>query len=413
VKFHDGPSVVLAAYDTSGPEEAPAGEAQRVGVIRIITLIAVIISALYIVGYAMMGWWALVAYSAPFPIIYALTHWWCIRGKSRLAGVVLIGAGIIQLCGVSTLFLAPLGGTQIFIALLPIFALVTLSPRDRNWARAYIFIAGGFLVWIEFARDTYVPPYDVGMNADLIPTMRALAMTITVAMIVGVFNHYLKDLKVARKKLRYAHEQSESLILNILPASIAKRLKRHEVTIADDYDDASVLFADLVGFTALSAKQTASETVTMLNAIVSAFDVAVVAHGVEKIKTIGDAYMAAAGVPTHRPDHAVQMLYLALAMQSLLEVHNARTGHALELRIGVNSGPVTAGVIGARKFSYDLWGNTVNVASRMESTGIPGRIQVSEPIARATKDHFTFEDRGLIEVKGKGKVHTFLLVPPE
>ncbi|MDP6943454.1 MAG: adenylate/guanylate cyclase domain-containing protein [Myxococcota bacterium] len=228
-----------------------------------------------------------------------------------------------------------------------------------------------------------------------------------------IFNAFLGDLHLARKKLAHAHEQSELLLLNILPASIAQRLKtHHEVTIADDYPEASVLFADLVGFTSLSSRQTASETVVMLNGIFSAFDVAVVAHGLEKIKTIGDSYMVASGVPVRRRDHVTQLLALALTMQRLLAVHNMRHGYDLELRIGVHTGPLTAGVIGSRKFTYDIWGDTVNVASRMESTGISGRIQVSEAVTRAAAGHFEFEDRGLVEIKGKGEMQTFLVVPP-
>lgn len=148
----------------------------------------------------------------------------------------------------------------------------------------------------------------------------------------------------------------------------------------------------------------------MLNAIFTAFDAAVVAHGLEKIKTIGDSYMVASGLPTPRPDHAPQLLRFAVTMLGLLERHNARTGDGLELRIGVHSGPLTAGVIGSRKFTYDIWGDTVNVASRMESTGIPGRIQVTEAVAQAASAAFEFEARGPIAIKGKGEMETFLLV---
>ena len=195
----------------------------------------------------------------------------------------------------------------------------------------------------------------------------------------------------------------------MLPESIAQRLKHQQHTIADSFDEASVLFADLVGFTALAASQPASETVTMLNAIFSDFDQAVAARGLEKIKTIGDAYMVAAGLPTPRPDHATELLRLALDLLQILDRHNATHDRSLRLRIGLCSGPLVAGVIGSHKLSYNIWDDTVNVASRMESTGIPGRIQVTETLVQAAKDTFEFEERGLIEVKGCGEMRTFLV----
>ena len=412
MQFEDGPSAVFAAPATS-LEEAPEGEAQRKRAIKVIAAAALAVTMLYSVGYGLMGWWYLLAYSGAFVLWYGAVYYGCARGRMRLAGIALIGGGTLQLCGISLLFLPATGGTQIFISLLPIFALVAISPRDWLWSLVYTVVTVGFLTWMEYGRGTYVPIMDVGMEAELASAMRPAAVAITVLMMVGVFNAFLGDLRLARKRLAHAHEQSELLLLNILPASIAHRLKTHqEVTIADDYPEASVLFADLVGFTKLSSGQSASETVVMLNGIFSAFDVAVVAHGLEKIKTIGDGYMVASGVPVRRRDHVTQLLALALTMERLLAVHNMRHGYDLELRIGVHTGPLTAGVIGSRKFTYDIWGDTVNMASRMESTGIPGRIQVSEAVTKAAAGHFEFEDRGLVEIKGKGEMHTFLVVPP-
>lgn len=411
VKLKKGPSVIFAPRSVD-IIEAPEGEAQRVRVTQIIAGAGLGVTILYIGVYALMGWWPLVAYSVLFAVWYGGTYYACVRGHVRTAGIALIGGGLLQLVGISMLFLTAQGGTQIFIAVLPVFALISISPEDRLWTVGYTVIAVGVLVWLEYSRDTYVPLLDVQMSEALFAPMRAMAVAIFVFMVVGVFNAFLGDLRNARKNLSHAHMQSELLLLNILPTSIADRLKEQQETIADDYSEASVLFADLVGFTALTATQSAGETVAMLNAIVSAFDVACVAHGLEKIKTIGDAYMAASGVPRTRPDHAVETLRFARSMQKLLQVYNNESGHALELRIGVSSGPVTAGVIGSRKFIYDLWGDTVNTASRMESTGLPGRIQVTEAVALATADHFTFEDRGMIPVKGKGEMHTFLVVDP-
>ncbi len=200
------------------------------------------------------------------------------------------------------------------------------------------------------------------------------------------------------------HERSERLLLNVLPAPVARRLKQQERVIADRYEAATVMFADLVGFTRLAADLSPERLVEVLDEVFSAFDVLAQERGLEKIKTIGDAYMVAGGIPTPREDHREAVLDMAFEM---LEVVGDRNG--LELRIGVDTGPVVAGVIGRRKFIYDLWGDTVNIASRMESHGVRGRIQVTERVARDLDPRFRAEPRGEIDVKGKGPMPVFLL----
>ena len=169
------------------------------------------------------------------------------------------------------------------------------------------------------------------------------------------------------------------------------------------------MFADLVGFTEFSAKRNAKELVELLNVIFSKFDQLTEQHGLEKIKTIGDAYMVVAGLPTARADHAEAIAKMALDMQQAIVKVNAETGTTFSIRIGINSGPVVAGVIGLKKFSYDLWGDTVNTASRMESQGIPGAIQVTAQTYERLRDRYLFEERGVISVKGKGEMITYLL----
>jgi class 3 adenylate cyclase len=171
-----------------------------------------------------------------------------------------------------------------------------------------------------------------------------------------------------------------------------------------------VLFADIVGFTPLAERLPASEVVSLLDQVFARWDAVAAEHGVEKIKTIGDAYMVAGGLPEPRPDHAQAIAELALAMQAEVARHTDPSGQPLAVRIGIDTGPVVAGVIGRRKFSYDLWGDTVNTASRMESTGVPGCIQVTERAWRRLRDGYRLERRGPVEVKGKGEMVTWFLV---
>ena len=213
----------------------------------------------------------------------------------------------------------------------------------------------------------------------------------------------------ARQKLKAAQERSERLLLNILPLSIAERLKQEQKTIADSFTEVTVLFADLVGFTQLAERISPTALVELLNLIVSKFDQLADRHCLEKIKTIGDAYLVVAGLPEPRGDHALAVAEMALDMQQTLCQVNEQTGQNLTLRIGIHTGPVVAGVIGLKKFAYDLWGDTVNTASRMESHGIPGEIQVTRVTYDCIKDHFVFEQRGPIRVKGKGEMTTYLL----
>ena len=195
----------------------------------------------------------------------------------------------------------------------------------------------------------------------------------------------------------------------MLPKPIADRLKRKDEPIADGFDDVTVLFGDIVGFTPLSQRLPPSNLVALLNDIFSRFDEFAERHGLEKIKTIGDAYMVAGGVPVCRENHAEAVAEMALDMLGELTRFNERTRNALDIRIGIASGPVVAGVIGKKKFAYDLWGDTVNTASRMESHGVPGSIHVTAATYKRLRNDYEFEERGLIEVKGKGEMQTYLL----
>lgn len=217
------------------------------------------------------------------------------------------------------------------------------------------------------------------------------------------------QLQAEKELVEFEKEKSERLLLNILPGAIAGRLKGGEKTIANGHHIVSVMFADLCGFTALSRKTTPDDLVRMLNEIFTAFDNIVENHRVEKIKTIGDCYMMVGGLPNHRDDHAHVVADAAIEMVEALKRINEKNGTELAMRIGIHSGPVVAGVIGKIKFTYDLWGDTVNVASRMESSGMPGRIHLSEQTRATLDSHFILEERGLVECKGLGQVKTFFL----
>jgi len=206
------------------------------------------------------------------------------------------------------------------------------------------------------------------------------------------------------------HRENESLLLSILPASIAARLKSGEAGIADHFPEVSVLFADIVDFTTLSNGLSPQPLVALLNDLFTQFDHLANEHNVEKIKTIGDCYMAVCGVPENRPDHAAALADMALGIVEHLKLFNRTRGTNLKVRIGLNTGPVVAGVIGRSKFIYDLWGDTVNTASRMEATGLPNRVQVTAEMQRVLAVDFDFEERGEIEVKGKGRLRTWLLL---
>jgi class 3 adenylate cyclase/CheY-like chemotaxis protein len=222
--------------------------------------------------------------------------------------------------------------------------------------------------------------------------------------------HTLASLDEKHRQLLAEQDKSERLLLNILPKAIADRLKQDQGVIADSFPNVTVLFADIVDFTRLAAHASPGEVVSLLNDIFSRFDRLAETHHLEKIKTIGDAYMVVGGLPTPRPDHAVAVAEMALDMRAMLTGQLRQTGGLLNLRIGIHSGPVVAGVIGTKKFIYDLWGDTVNIASRMESLGAPGAIQVSHETYELLRDHYAFEARGRVNVKGKGEMLTYLLV---
>jgi class 3 adenylate cyclase len=275
----------------------------------------------------------------------------------------------------------------------------------------FFFPIGGSVPWFAAflgltALSGLLEPF---VSASPAPIPAVVQTAFFVLNVVGVSLTAYLLLGYAVRERDAAYARSESLLLNVLPRSIADRLRRAPGVIAESHEAVTVLFADVVDFTPFARRTDPARVVGVLDEIFSAFDELAARHGVEKIKTIGDAYMAAAGLPDPRPDHAQAMADLALDMVAGFDRTCRAIGVELALRVGIDSGPVVAGVIGRHKFIYDLWGDTVNTAARMESHGLPGRIQVTDAVRRALEDCYAFEDRGEIEVKGKGPMRAWLL----
>jgi guanylate cyclase len=287
----------------------------------------------------------------------------------------------------------------------PMGALIFDQPRAApRWFLAFIalVVASGFLQPYVGPARALPPGTILFFFVANIAAVSSIVFVLTYSF-VGQKNELLALLRVEQSK-------SENLLLNILPKEIADILKAEERTIADHFDGASILFADMVNFTPLTASMAPVEMVELLNEVFSYFDSLVDKYALEKIRTIGDSYMVAAGVPRPRPDHAQALANMALDMREFVGTNEACVRRRLSFRIGINSGPVVAGVIGRKKFIYDLWGDAVNTASRMESHGVAGRIQISAATYALLHDDFVCEPRGAVAVKGKGEMQTWYLL---
>ena len=281
----------------------------------------------------------------------------------------------------------------------PLAALVLYSPR-----RAAVFFAGFVgLTLVSGVIDPIVSASTAPLPAELRLLFFVLDLGAVAAVVYAVLQYF-----VAQRE--QAQLETDRLLHNILPVPVADRLIAGEPRIADDYAAVTVLFADVAGFTPLARQASAAEVIGLLDRVFSAFDELADRFGLEKIKTIGDAYMAVAGAPVARPDHVLAAADMALAMLNATAQVSADLGRTLEVRIGMHTGPAMAGVIGKRKFFYDVWGDAVNVASRMETFGRPGRIHVSGAIEAALRGQYRFEERGTMEIKGLGEMNTFFLL---
>ena len=340
--------------------------------------------------------WAYVIGSTISLVVFARTRNFAfLRTAQLLLILVLPALGTVMLGG-----LDESSGVILWALFAPLGAVAFDRPA-RAWPWFAAFVA---TVVLAVALSEVVRPDGADLPDGFVLTFDILNIVVVsfVAMILLVTFARGRDTAQARV---------EALLLNVLPAEIAQRLQSDPHSIADHFDDASILFADVVDFTPLSSRLEAREVVELLDRLFTSFDELVDRHDVEKIKTIGDCYMVAAGVPRQRPDHAHALAELAFEMRECAKnCLPEGAEHDLRLRIGISSGPVVAGVIGRRRFLYDLWGDTVNMASRMESHGTPDEIQITRATWELLRDDFVVEPLGLVDVKGKGAVETWRLV---
>ena len=360
---------------------------------------------LYLYFGSWTGWFAFVYFlvSAASIALFARNRDEALFLRIQLVSILLLPTiSMIWLGGV-----LPAGGVGLWAILAPLGALVFGGVRAG--VRWYIAFLAAFVV---FGVSGTV----LGIESPVPEWFSTLMLVLNVAVggtiVFTLLALFAKQRHDALAALRVEQDKAESLLLNILPRSIAEKLKSDTRTIADSFTSASILFADVVDFTPLAQRLPAAEVVGILDRLFSHFDSLAERYGLEKIKTIGDCYMVAAGVPTPRPDHAQALARMALDMREAMRDADAVGDLGLELRIGINSGPVVAGVIGRKRFLYDLWGDAVNTASRMESHGSPGRIQVTRATYELLRDDFVCEPRGTLEIKGKGSMETWYLVAP-
>ncbi len=324
----------------------------------------------------------------------------------------LLRVGQIDILFAPTLSMIPLGGflhaggVGLWGILAPLGALVFSEVRSAvRWYVAFVvvFLGSGLAGELMGPIEPEIPTWFTS-------TMLALNIVVGGAIVFTLLAVFARERREALAALRVEQAKSENLLLNILPSTIVERLKAQTRPIADQFESTSILFADVVDFTPWSERRTPEDVVGCLDRLFSRFDALAERHGLEKIKTIGDSYMVAAGVPESRPDHARALALMGLDMLAAMRSDDEVGRMGLELRVGINSGPVVAGVIGRKRFLYDLWGDAVNTASRMESYGTPGRIQTTRATYELLADEFEFESRGTISVKGKGEVEAWYLL---
>jgi adenylate cyclase len=389
--------------DPQDDEDTRAGKALLVLISVLILPVALLWAVFYLAFGSPVGWVPLVYFATLLASIVVFS-------RTRDFGQFL-RVGQVAILLAPTLSMIPLGGflnaggVGLWGILAPLGALVFSDVRSAaRWYVAWLVVfLGSGIAGELIGRESGVPEWFTS-------TMLALNVTVGGTIVFTLLALFAHQRQNALAALRAEQARAESLLLNILPRAIADKLKAEPQTIADQFSSASILFGDVVDFTPRAEHLPPAEVVGLLDRLFSHFDVLAERHGLEKIKTIGDCYMVAAGVPSPRPDHARALALMALDMLSAMHSVDGCGQLGLELRIGINSGPVVAGVIGRKRFLYDLWGDAVNTASRMESHGTSGRIQITRATKELLEDEFVCEPRGTIQVKGKGEMEVWYLL---
>ncbi len=381
--------------------------ARRQRILSITAWLAVMVSASFMLVQLATGSWSWqvgpinVAAAVVFAIV-PLLH----RYGELVAPLTFIGAAYVSVFCIGWA-VGTGSGTQLFFLVGACLVVLLVGIEHIALAGGLAAVAAGLIMTLEFTV-----PRDTGLQPPWAQTLGFVLTTVSACvMVVATVWFALRDTARAEEAMEAEYERSEALLANMLPASIAERLKAPERhVIADKYDEASVLFADIVGFTERASNTAPADLVRFLDRLYSAFDALVDKHGLEKIKVTGDSYMVVSGVPRPRSDHVQALADFALDMVGVAAGLTDPHGRSVPLRVGLATGPVVAGVVGSRRFFYDVWGDAVNVASRMETTDSAGQIQVPDDVYVRLKDDFVLRERGHISVKGKGVMRTWYLL---
>ncbi|GAB7141587.1 adenylate/guanylate cyclase domain-containing protein [Mycobacterium riyadhense] len=409
----DGPTqrpdcVAAARAQIRAPiQHYAASAARRTRVLNIAAWMAATVSVSFVAAQLFIDewFWQVISIDAAAALVFAavpMLH----RFGELAAAMTFIGAAYVAIFA-SCWALGTASGAQLFFLVGACLVVLLLGIEHIVLASGLAAIAAGLIIASEF-----LIPRSTGLRPVWAQSMGFVITTVSACVVVVVTVWFaLRDTARAESAMEAQYERSEALLANILPASIADRLKEPERTIiADRYDEASVLFADIVGFTERASSTAPADLVRFLNRLYSAFDALVDKHELEKIKVSGDSYMVVSGVPRPRPDHVHALADCALDMAAVAAEMEDPHDRSVPLRVGLATGPVVAGVVGSRRFFYDVWGDAVNVASRMESTDSVGQIQVPDDVYERLKDDFVLHERGHINVKGKGIMRTWYLI---
>jgi adenylate cyclase len=397
------------AVRSRGPGRTPyhaERAARHRSVLNVTAMISAAITAFFGIQGLLMGqdWWV-TAVNLGSAIAFVLIPRLCGMGEI-VAPVVFFAVSYFTIT-VLSVYLGTGSGLQFYYVVAAAIMLLVLGTDHIVLAASLSAIGAATVILLEF----FVPNNTGTQPEWAFRTSFVLTVLTAWILVIATIWFALREIRRAREAMEAEYERSEQLLSNILPATIAERLKDPSRNIiADKYDDASILFADIAGYTKRASDTSPSDLVRFLDRLYTDLDLLVDQHGLEKVKTSGDSYMVVSGVPEPRSDHVEALACLALAMADAVADLKDPKGRAVPLRIGLAAGPVVAGVVGARKFFYDVWGDAVNVASRMETTDVEGRIQVPEDVYERLKHEFVLEPRGEVDIKGKGVMRTWYLV---